>query len=124
AFSPGDQISVESQEEQTGAMIAVNVYWEKGASAQTTRNGDEKGGAVDTWKDEPKDSASKDSAAAGKNSAAPARESAAAPKDSAPPAIERVSPSRRDPDDPGPPTLKRGKPTDASREHASEPPAQ
>ena len=32
-FNPGDQISVEGPEEADGYMTAVNVYWEKAASA-------------------------------------------------------------------------------------------
>src|SRR3954469_4419050 len=34
-FNPGDQMSVEGPEEPGGYMTAVNVYWEKAASADT-----------------------------------------------------------------------------------------
>src|SRR5476651_843104 len=117
-FSPGDQLSVEAQEEQAGGMTAVNVYWEKGASAQTAKSGDDAGGSVDTWKDTPKEGSPKEGtqpAASGPASSGPA---------SSTQAIERVSPTRRDADDPGPPTLKRGKTADSGRERAADPPAQ
>src|SRR5450432_1620755 len=117
-FSPGDQLSVEAQEEQAGGMTAVNVYWEKGASAQTAKSGDDSCGSVDTWKDTPKEGSPKEGtqpAASGPASSGPA---------SSTQAIERVSPTRRDADDPGPPTLKRGKPADSGRERAADPPAQ
>ena len=127
-FSPGDQLSVEAQEEQAGGMTAVNVYWEKGASAQTAKSGDDAGGSVDTWKDTPKEGSPKEGtqpAASGPASSGPA---SSGPASSGPAsstqAIERVSPTRRDADDPGPPTLKRGKPADSSRERAADPPAQ
>jgi hypothetical protein len=114
-FSAGDQISVESQEDQAGTMIAVNVYWEKGASAQTAKSGDDThGGSVDTWKDTPKtDTPNTD---ASKTDASPIGSGQA---------IERVSPpAKRDADDPGPPTLKRGKPADSGRQHAPDTPEQ
>jgi hypothetical protein len=123
SFSPGDQLSVEAQEDQTG-MTAVNVYWEKGATAQTSSNGDEKSGAVDTWKDAPKDAA-KDAAgppASGQSNdrvspsaSAPAPASASAPVS---------APTPRDADDPGPPRLQRGRPADGARQHAPDPPKQ
>jgi hypothetical protein len=117
-FSPGDQISVEAQEEQTGTMMAVNVYWEKGTGAQTAKGGDDNRGAVDTWKDTPKESAPKD---ATPKTDAPLAASGPA---SSTQAIERVSPpAQRDADDPGPPTLKRGKPSDSNRDRAANPPA-
>jgi hypothetical protein len=96
-FAAGDQISVEAQEDLAGYLTAVNVYWEKGASAATAKSGDQ--GVADTWaKDAP---------------TVPER------------ATERTPPpARRDPDDPGPPTLKRGKPAEPAREHAPEPPPQ
>jgi hypothetical protein len=113
-FSPGDQLSVEAQEEQAGGMTAVNVYWEKGAGAQTAKSGDDTNGSVDTWKDTPKEGSPKEGT-----------QPAASGPASSTQAIERVSPpTRRDADDPGPPTLKRGKPADTGRERAADPPAQ
>ena len=104
-FAAGDQLSIEAQEDQSG-MTAVNVYWEKAASSTgTATTADEKGGAVDTWKDAPKDAA------------APATQSAQKP--TAP-----AAPVARDPDDPGPPKLQRGRPVDQAREHAPSPPPQ
>ncbi len=95
-FKPGDQISVEGPQDEQGYLTAVNVYWEKAASA--ARASDEKDGVVDTWKDPP---------AAGSEHA-----------------TERTPPpAKPDPDDPGPPSLRRGKPADAAREHAPAPPA-
>ncbi len=104
-FAPGDQLSVEGPEDEKGYMIAVNVYWEKPAGAQTTASKSKDSGVVDTWKDNPKD-------------AAPATAAAAPATQMAPP------PAKADADDPGPPTLHRGKPADAAREHAAEPPPQ
>jgi hypothetical protein len=77
-------------------MVAVNVYWEKSAAAAAA-SGDEKDGAVDTWKD--------------------------APGESGPVAAEHATemtppPAKPAPDDPGPPKLQRGKPADSAREHA------
>jgi len=105
-FAAGDQLSVEGPEDEKGYMIAVNVYWEKAAGAQTAAAKDKDTGAVDTWKDSPKDAASPSA-----NAAAPATQVT-------PPA------AKPDADDPGPPTLHRGKPADAAREHAPEPPPQ
>jgi len=104
-FSPGDQLSVEGPEDEKGFLIAVNVYWEKAAGAETTAEKDKDSSAVDTWKDN-----SKDSAAANAPPVAPATHVEPPPKPAG--------------DDPGPPVLHRGKPADASREHAAEPPAE
>jgi hypothetical protein len=102
-FHSGDQVSVEGPEDQTGTLIAVNVYWEKPAAANTpstAQNGkDQDRGVVDAW----------------------------AIDSTAPPAgqVSSASPAGRvpaqNPDDPGPPKLKRGAVADPSREHASEP---
>ena len=98
-FDAGDQVSVEGSEEPDGSMTAVNVYWEKAASAQQT-SGEKKEGGVDTWKD----------------------------KDATPPetATERTPPpAPRAPDDPGPPRLQRGKPAPEAESPAPpQPPAQ
>jgi len=96
-FAAGDQLSVEGPEDEKGFLIAVNVYWERPASAQTAATKDKDAGAVDTWKDNPK------------------AEAVAPATHVAPP------PVKPDADDPGPPVLHRGKPTDESREHAPEP---
>ncbi len=105
-FNAGDQISIEGPEDENGYMTAVNVYWEKAASAApTTETAKKDDGVVDTWKDAPK----------------PA-DSAGVPTE---PATEIIKPAaKNDPDDPGPPTLQRGKPTDKAREHVPEPPAE
>jgi hypothetical protein len=100
-FKPGDQVSIEGPEDSHGYMVAVNVYWEKSAAA-AAQSGNDKDGAVDTWKD--------------------------APGESGPAAAEKATemappPAKPAPDDPGPPKLQRGKPADASREHATAPPA-
>ena len=92
-FKPGDQVSIEGPEDSHGYMVAVNVYWEKSAAAAS---GEEKDGAVDTWKD--------------------------APGESAEHATEMTPPAKPDPSDPGPPRLQRGKPADSAREHAPAPP--
>ena len=99
-FKPGDQISIEGPEDDHGYMVAVNVYWEKSAAA-VAQSGDEKDGAVDTWKD--------------------------APGQSGPVAAEHATemkppPAKPDPNDSGPPKLQRGKPADSAREHAPAPP--
>jgi hypothetical protein len=124
-FSPGDQISVEAQEEPAGGMIAVNVYWEKGAGAQTAKSGDDtRGGGVDTWKDTPKTDSPKTDSPKTDSPKTDTPKEPASPTSSGQ-AIERVpAPTRRDADDPGPPTLKRGKPADSGRERAANPPAQ
>ncbi|HEY1241799.1 MAG TPA: hypothetical protein VGF16_14645 [Bryobacteraceae bacterium] len=84
-FDSGDQISVEATEEPDASLTAVNVYWEKAASAAAADSRqDNKDGTVDTWKDVPKE---------------PAHTSEVSP-----------APGPADPNDPGPPTLKRGKP--------------
>ena len=102
-FSPGDQLSVEGPEDEKGYMVAVNVYWELAAGADTAAAKDDKSGAVDTWKDNPKPAA-------------------------APPAVAPVTrvetPPKPAADDPGPPKLHRGAPADEAREHAAEPPAE
>lgn len=85
-FNPGDQISVEASEEPDNSMTAVNVYWEKAASAAATEDKDSKDPVVDTWKDVPKE--------------APQAAKGPTPPPAAP----------RDLSDPGPPELKRGKP--------------
>ena len=103
-FNLGDQLSVEGPEDEKGYMIAVNVYWEKAAGARTQASQEQNGAAVDTWKDNPND--------------APAVVRAAQP------ATEVAPPAKPDVDDPGPPILHRGKPADAAREHAPEPPPQ
>jgi hypothetical protein len=96
AFKPGDQVSIEGPEDSHGNLVAVNVYWEKSAAA-AAQSGDEKDGAVDTWKD--------------------------APGQTGPVAQEHATemtppPAKPDPNDPGPPKLQRGKPADSAREHA------
>ncbi len=110
-FNLGDQVSVEGPEDAAGNLIAVNVYWEKGASAPsgtaTANAGDKKDdpAVVDTWKDAP----AKD---------APAAAPAAPPKSG----TEVTQAARRDGDDPGPPVMRRGKPQDTAREHVDDPP--
>jgi hypothetical protein len=93
-FQQGDQLSVDGNEDNTGHVVAANVYWEKAAAAagdkdataDKNKDADKNGPVPDTWKDKPVESGT----------------------EKAPP------PAPRDPDDPGPPTLKRGKPTTAS----------
>ena len=61
-FTPGDQISVEGPEEPSGYMTAVNVYWEKAASAGDTARSPEKDkaeGVPDTWAKDAKDGKSR-----------------------------------------------------------------
>jgi len=100
-FARGDQLSVEGPEDEKGYLIAVNVYWEKPAGAAAPAAADN-GGAVDTWKDNSKDSAA-----------------AKAPE----PATEVTPPpAKPEADDPGPPKLERGKPANMAREHASDEP--
>jgi hypothetical protein len=105
-FNPGDQVSVEAMEEVGGYMTAVNVYWEKSASAGGAKTED---GVVDTWKDDPP---SKD--------AAPG----ATPKVGTERATDMKAPAPRDADDPGPPKLKRGGVADPTREQARNVPEQ
>jgi hypothetical protein len=106
-FNIGDQLSIEGPEDATGALTAVNVYWEKGVAATaTTAKADDKGdkndgAVVDTWKDAP-----------GGKAAPPASSSG----------TEVAPPAKRDSGDPGPPALRRGRPTDEAREHAPDPP--
>ena len=97
-FNPGDQLSVEGPYDATGALTAVNVYWEKAASAGTS--GEKKDDdPVDTWKDKPGD---KDKPTTAKGGASADGDKTAT--ETAPP------PAPADPDDPGRPVLKRGKP--------------
>lgn len=82
-FKTGDQLSVEGSEDPSGNLTAINVYWEKAASAAADQkdSDNKKDGVEDTWKDKPQ----------GGTEAAP-------------------PPTSRAADDPGPPTLRRGKP--------------
>jgi hypothetical protein len=100
-FNPGDQLSIEGPEDNTGSMIAVNVYWEKGAAAggaTATADSKSKGDKVpDAWAD------------------APSQQHGT---ETAPP------PAKHDSDDPGPPTLQRGAAADPSREKSAPVPAQ
>jgi hypothetical protein len=100
-FQIGDQLSVEGSEDNTGHMLAANVYWEKAASAATTDKDkpNKDGNVTDTWKDNPAQST---------QNAQPSQSSQSAPAQTAQAAPPPAPP---DPDDPGPPTLKRGKPT-------------
>lgn len=127
-FTPGDQISVEGPEDDHGKMVAVNVYWERAASATTTtaKNGEDKdAGVVDTWKDAPVKGSAPDKPPAAPNAPAAAPpNSVAPPKDpDAPPTSDLNAPLPKpstapDPDDPGAPKLHRGRPGDTAREHA------
>ena len=102
-FKPGDQISVEGPEEANGYMTAVNVYWEKAASAGDTARNPEKDkadGTPDTWAKDAKD---------GKE----------APGTREPSAEMKPPAAPRDDDDPGRPVLRRGKP---ATEHAPDAP--
>ncbi|HXS94360.1 MAG TPA: hypothetical protein VN736_07125 [Candidatus Limnocylindrales bacterium] len=95
-FTQGDQVSVEGPEDDHGKMVAVNVYWEKGAAAVTAAAKNEEDpskGVIDTWKGEVKD--------------APAKDTPLPPPSTA-----------ADPDDPGRPKLRRGGVADPAREHA------
>jgi hypothetical protein len=92
-FQQGDQLSVEGNEDNTGHMVAANVYWEKAAAAagdkgavDKDKDADKNAPVTDTWKDKPAESATE----------------------------QAPTPAQRDADDPGPPTLKRGKPTTVS----------
>jgi hypothetical protein len=99
-FNPGDQLSIEGPEDNTGSMIAVNVYWEKagGAAATSTADSKSKSDKVpDAWAD------------------APSQQHGT---ETAPP------PAKRDADDPGPPTLQRGAAADPTREKSAPLPAQ
>jgi hypothetical protein len=103
-FNPGDQISIEGPEDDNGYMTAVNVYWEKAATAETADAGKDSrkdDGAVDTWKDAP-----------------------ATPPPAGAATEIKGPPAKSDADDPGPPTLQRGKPTDQGRLHVPDPPAE
>ncbi len=99
-FAAGDQLSIEGPVYGNGYMLAVNVYWERGASADSadaTSHSKGDGAVQDTWKDAPR------SASSGSGGTPPA----AAP------------PAKPDSEDPGPPTLKRGAPADVNREHSA-----
>ncbi|MGA3237186.1 MAG: hypothetical protein ABSG03_12840 [Bryobacteraceae bacterium] len=97
-FNPGDQLSIEGPEDNTGAMVAVNVYWEKAAGAATTADAKSKDDKVpDAWADAPSQTHG---------------------TEAAPP------PAKHDSDDPGPPTLQRGAVADPSREKSAPVPAQ
>jgi hypothetical protein len=96
-FNPGDQLSIEGPEDNTGAMTAVNVYWEKAAGAATATSATKDDKVPDAWADTP---------------ATQQHGTQAAP----PPAT--------DANDPGPPTLKRGNVADASREKSAPAPQQ
>jgi hypothetical protein len=99
-FNPGDQLSIEGPEDNTGSMLAVNVYWEKGGGAAATSTADSKskdGKVPDAWAD------------------APTQQHGT---EAAPP------PAKRDSDDPGPPTLQRGAAADPTREKSAPLPAQ
>jgi hypothetical protein len=96
-FNPGDQLSIEGPEDNTGSMIAVNVYWEKGAGATSTADAKGKDDKVpDAWADAPSQTHT----------------------ETAPPA------AKHDSDDPGPPTLQRGAAADPSREKSAPLPPQ
>ncbi len=94
-FNPGDQLSIEGPEDNTGYLTAVNVYWEKAAagSPTTTSSAAKDDKVPDAWADAP---------------ATQQHGTQAAPP-----------PAKPDADDPGPPTLKRGGVSDASREKAA-----
>jgi hypothetical protein len=131
-FNLGDQVSVEGPEDNTGTMVAVNVYWEKaggGSSTDTARSPekDKADGVPDTWADKPAAAKANDdpdrpvlrrapSAADSKPSSdapAAAKEAPEPARPSAPEATaERTPPpARSDDDDPGRPVLRRGGPT-------------
>src|SRR5262249_51933991 len=90
-FNPGDQLSIEGPEDNGGYLTAVNVYWEKAASAATATSSAKGEKVPDAWADV--------------NPTPPAASG-----------TEAAQPAKRDADDPGPPTLKRGGVTDTSRE--------
>ncbi len=92
-FNPGDQLSIEGPEDNTGYLTAANVYWEKAAGAEPDTASKDKDRVPDAWAETP----------------------ATQPKatEAAPP------PARTDRDDPGPPTLQRGAAADPSREKAA-----
>jgi hypothetical protein len=96
-FNPGDQLSIEGPEDNTGAMVAVNVYWEKAAGATTATSASKDDKVPDAWADTP---------------VTQQHGTQAAP------------PAATDTNDPGPPTLKRGNVSDASREKSAPVPAQ
>ncbi len=52
-FKPGEQVSVEAQEDLAANLIAVNVYWEKSAEAVKAEGGGVNEGVTDTWADKP-----------------------------------------------------------------------
>jgi hypothetical protein len=107
-FAAGDQLSIEGPDDGNGFMTAVNVYWEKAASATAATAKKKEDGAVDTWKDAPQSAGS------------------SKPAENAPPRATEVTgpPAPKDADDPGPPTLQRGKPAEQGRLHVPDPPAE
>ncbi len=97
-FNPGDQLSIEGPEDNTGAMTAVNVYWEKADSAATSTSATKDDKVPDAWADTPATTQQHGTQAA--------------------------PPAAADKSDPGPPTLKRGNVADASREKSAPVPQQ
>ena len=112
-FNPGDQLSVEGQQDASGFLTAVNVYWEKAAAAGDQ---EKKDGAVDTWKD------AKD---APKDGSAPKDAPKEARKEAPDEAVGDVA-LPPPPPDPNRPVLKRGKPAPRPSEPVTEtqPPAE
>lgn len=126
-FNLGDQVSVEGPEDATGTMTAVNVYWEKAASATDTARSPEKDkseGVPDTWKDDPAPKKANDDpdrpVLRRGSPSKPADAPAAAEEKDMPPlqrptptaapeaSVERTAPPSQDDDDPGRPVLRRG----------------
>jgi hypothetical protein len=109
-FTVGDQLSIEGPVYGNGYMLAVNVYWERGAGgADSAKTGDKKDDSVhDAWKDDPRTAPQAPSQPRQSDSSAQP-----APAPAAPP------PAKSDGDDPGPPTLRRGQVADVNREHAA-----
>ncbi len=98
-FNPGDQLSIEGPEDNTGHLMAANVYWEKAASAATATSAAKDDKVPDAWADAPGGQQQHGTQVA-------------------PP------PAKADADDPGPPTLKRGGASDSAREKSAPVPAQ
>jgi hypothetical protein len=98
-FDVGDQLSIEGPEDNTGAMTAVNVYWEKAAGAATTSaDAKTKDGKVpDAWADAPSQTHG---------------------SETAPP------PAPQNSDDPGRPKLQRGGVADPSSQQSAPVPSQ
>ena len=134
-FDMGDQLSIEGPQDPQGFFTAANVYWERGAQSIHTETasdskGKDRGGAVDTWKDDPKKGSpdAKDGAAASKgspdaNDQKPTGTNRSPDPNDAParPTATEVAPpsAPADADDPGRPKLVRGKAADPTREHAA-----